>query len=508
MKFFRLGRQTFTLLAAPNTCHLTGNSWDDFGFKTSFTAVLFDETGKRWDLGHVRIMTKEMKGGQVDVPEQFDQLDESYCSLGSDRKYYVSLSEISPSTRTSYLKAMRDCAADHSIWRRFQSDHAMQASLLRETSPRDVLTNYPQILTGDSNLKAYAFAFDFRTDEPSEVAQCYFSVGPNSKPPSNIHVLIGKNGVGKTRLLAGMADALTENKATSIGLAGSFTFTSQPGGFSEFLNLVVVSYSAFDRFDPLLDGSARTERSVPYYYVGIKNQPSLQSEGVLAAATIKSSKDLDDDFHKSISIVLSDPQRRERWIQSIRILSSDPGIKEINETQIMTDDVDTVSADAASAFSRMSSGHKVVLLTMTKLVEFVSDRSLVLIDEPETHLHPPLLGSFIRALSNLLAVRNGVAIIATHSPVVLQEVPSNCVSLLLRSGNSMRVVRPDVETFAENVSVLTRKVFGLEIDQSGFYKLLKDSSEGREFSDVVEQFGDRIGSEGRALTRAFTVEKK
>lgn len=47
----------------------------------------------------------------------------------------------------------------------------------------------------------------------------------------------------------------------------------------------------------------------------------------------------------------------------------------------------------------------------------------MLIDEPEGHLHPPLLSAFVRALSELLVNRNGVAIIATHSPVVLQEVP-------------------------------------------------------------------------------------
>lgn len=54
-------------------------------------------------------------------------------------------------------------------------------------------------------------------------------------------------------------------------------------------------------------------------------------------------------------------------------------------------------------------------------------KTLVLIDEPESHLHPPLLSAFIRALSDLLLDRNGLSIIATHSPVVLQEVPKRCV---------------------------------------------------------------------------------
>jgi len=91
------------------------------------------------------------------------------------------------------------------------------------------------------------------------------------------------------------------------------------------------------------------------------------------------------------------------------------------------------SQRAEALFKRMSSGHAIVLLTVTKLVETVEEKTLVLLDEPESHLHPPLLSAFTRALSDLLVNRNGVAIIATHSPVVLQEVPKSCVSILRRT---------------------------------------------------------------------------
>jgi len=97
---------------------------------------------------------------------------------------------------------------------------------------------------------------------------------------------------------------------------------------------------------------------------------------------------------------------------------------------------------AKSLFNRMSSGHAIVLLTITKLVETVEEKTLLLIDEPESHLHPPLLSAFTRALSDLLVNRNGVAIIATHSPVVLQEVPKSCVSILRRTGRITTIEQP------------------------------------------------------------------
>jgi len=75
----------------------------------------------------------------------------------------------------------------------------------------------------------------------------------------------------------------------------------------------------------------------------------------------------------------------------------------------------------------MSTGHAIVLLTTTRLVATVEEKTLVVMDEPESHLHPPLIAAFLRAVSNLIVDRNGVVIIATHSPVVLQEVPKTCV---------------------------------------------------------------------------------
>ncbi|WP_269781216.1 AAA family ATPase [Photobacterium carnosum] len=41
-----------------------------------------------------------------------------------------------------------------------------------------------------------------------------------------------------------------------------------------------------------------------------------------------------------------------------------------------------------------------------------------MIDEPESHLYPPLLSAFIRDLSELFHNRNGVSIIATHSTLL------------------------------------------------------------------------------------------
>nr|WP_200985161.1 AAA family ATPase [Rhizobium rhizogenes]QCL10066.1 AAA domain protein [Rhizobium rhizogenes] len=490
---------------ASNICFLTRNTWDDFGFKTLFEIVVFDEKGNRHDLGSARIMQREMEVGRAQLPQDpFDELDDSFCSLGSSRDYYIEIERLSADLRHNYLKALRDCVADQERFLAFQDQNAMRSSLLRDVSVEDVTQRFPRILNGDAQLTPWNFWFDFQsTADGMTMERCGFRVEPESRPPTNIHIVIGRNGVGKTRLLAGMADWLMNTRDDSIGIRGQFTFGSDLEQSNDFLNLVVVSFSAFDRFDPL-PSRARTETGLPYFYIGIKTNDGIGGGVPGRGARIKSPDELQQEFLAAIRNVVSDPKRTERWLEAVRTISSDPGIYELKiEDLFRSEDGFEIVKEMATLFSRMSSGHKIVVLTLTRLIENISDRSLVLIDEPETHLHPPLLGSFVRALSRLLISRNAVAIVATHSPVVLQEVPASCVSVLMRSGESLRVIRPDNETFAENVSVLTRKVFGLEVEQSGFYKLLQEAALGQSFDQVIDRFDDQIGGEGRALTRAF-----
>ena len=157
---------------------------------------------------------------------------------------------------------------------------------------------------------------------------------------------------------------------------------------------------------------------------------------------------------------------------------------------------------------KMSSGHAVVLLTMTRLVATVEEKTLVLIDEPESHLHPPLLSAFIRALSELLHSRNGVSIIATHSPVVLQEVSKSNVWKINRVGLVTKPRRPEIETFGENVGILTREVFGLEVTKSGFHDLLEKSVRGGgTYDEILVEYKDQLGMEARAILKAILAHR-
>jgi predicted ATP-dependent endonuclease of OLD family len=230
---------------------------------------------------------------------------------------------------------------------------------------------------------------------------------------------------------------------------------------------------------------------------------------------LKDKNDLCADFTSSLKVCFSLTAKRDRWVNAVRKLESDFNFAEMDLCRLIniyTNDLSNnekqFSRTAKALFERMSSGHAIVLLTVTKLVETVEEKTLVLLDEPESHLHPPLLSAFTRALSDLLVNRNGVAIIATHSRVVLQEVPKSCVSILRRTRLIGNVDRPEQETFGENVGVLTREVFGLEVSSSGFHSLIAESVHSEEsYDEIVAEYSNQLGSEATSLLRGMVMRR-
>jgi len=198
--------------------------------------------------------------------------------------------------------------------------------------------------------------------------------------------------------------------------------------------------------------------------------------------------------------------RRNRWVNVINILQSDPVFRAAQLTTMVDQNLsDKEECDEVlKTFKALSSGHKIVLLTLTRLVEKVEERTLVLIDEPEAHLHPPLLSAMTRAISELMVKRNGVAIVATHSPVILQEVPKSCVWILDRMLTASKAERPSIETFAESVGILSREVFQLELSQSGYHQILRElRHKSANYDCALYELDGQLGAEGKAVLRGM-----
>jgi hypothetical protein len=313
-----------------------------------------------------------------------------------------------------------------------------------------------------------------------------------------------------------MIDAITNPSNDECFFTESNIFSESriPTGY--FRSLVSVSFSAFDPFSPPQE-QPDPAKGTRYFYIGLKNRENNES--------LNSLGDLRKDFVSALIGCLNNKDKKNLWLDAISNLSSDQNFEDMGlsilntrfvnlkekhqSIQVYNDKfIELFYQDISNYLQRMSSGHAIVFFTITRLVNTVGEKSLVLLDEPEGHLHPPLLSAFLRTLSDLLYVKNGVAIIATHSPVVLQEIPKSSVWKVLRSREAITVKRPELETFGENLGVLTREVFGLEVASSGCHSLLAKSVElGLSYDEILARYKNQIGLEGRTVLKAMVLSR-
>lgn len=474
-----------------------------------FTLHVADESGDIHTIGSVKIGQKGLRpAGRVSdnhrapkLSVEFNKLSSDFFSLGQGEDYYESLNNLSDELRKKIFKGMRDCAADLEIFYKFEDEEVMAESLLRDVRASSVRGRLNRLTRGDAKLTKYAFTYTLPSTEDQPPVEMAFEVIPESQPPTNVHVLIGRNGVGKTQCMRLLALSLLERQTDDQQSPGTIKMmTDDVDGEGGFSGLILVSFSAFDDFDL----QPQKSDAMPCRQVGLRT-PAESDKPATSKSFDELSKEFANSLYRCQSGVTAD-----RWRTAISTLEEDDLFAEADVTSLLDDEAPEGpwKARARKLFKRLSSGHAIVLLTVTRLVEVVDESTLVLFDEPEGHLHPPLLASFIRCLSDLLFRRNGVAIIATHSPVVLQEVPRSCAWKLRRSRAVSVAERPTIETFGENIGVLTREVFGLQVTNSGFHHLLVEAvASGRTYKMIVNHFNGQLGDEAKAIVQGLIADR-
>lgn len=475
--------------------------WDDWGkYRTQFYLYVFDAAGQRHAIGEVKIGQRGLKpSGTVSegfrapsLPSSFESLSDEFFSLGQSDSYYEELNTLPTDMKSSILHGLRDIAFNLNLLDGVKNEDVTGESLLRHVRLENVTGRLHRLSLGDATLTAFDFSFSIpgMTVDGSENGALSFSVIPESVPPTNVHAVIGRNGVGKTRLI--------QNIVFSVLNAGDGSTQLIKGHENwGFTGVVSVSFSAFDE----IEFPAALNSGMPVNFVG------LRIRGNDGQIKTKNPAQLSEEFVECIKRCF-EGVKRDRWRVTTHGLYGDPVFADANPLQLLEVNSNELGAAASDYFKRLSSGHKIVLLTVTKLVDLVAEKTLIFLDEPEGHLHPPLLSALVRSVSRLLSSRNGVAIIATHSPVVLQEVPRDCTWIIHRSGRYSNAERPEIETFAENVSVLTRQVFGLEVTHTGFMKMIQDAvSVSHSYEQLIQHFGGKLGTEGRLIARGLIAAR-
>lgn len=432
-----------------------GRTWDDGGFKT-LHALYWLPAGANAKqaryIGPIKILQSDDRSTML--PDRFAALSDFYCSLGQSPEYYENLKALGLERERLVLVALRDIAANPEIQREFAEQEGITKSLLRSVSARAALGLVRQRLQGDAAEVAPAeLKFCFTTTlskvlpAPSAPYRLDVRLSAEDRRLGRVMVLVGKNATGKSGLLSALGQAVS-------GLDREAGRIEPPiHGISR---VIAISYSAFDPYRYF--GRARPSTAVGYFYCGLRDH-----QGVV---------DLKHAFERSHRHLRQ--LEPSAWCDALR--ASGLGDEEPSVAAVLEDPDPNRLIELMET---LSSGHKIFLFVLVNLLATIRRRSLVLIDEPEIHLHPNLLSSLMRLLHKVLDESDSFAILATHSPQVLQEVPARYIRIVERLDGAPSVRQYPGESFGANLGEIVRFAFGVDEKSANYFRIL-DSTHDQE----------------------------
>lgn len=553
-----LGRRSGRRNPAPDgnadVFELLWDNWDDFGYKTSFP-VTCRIAGESVDLGVVRILIEGHTTSHGPLDElrargwdgRFPPPELNFISVPSDTAFYQQLKarlggeatiQIALALRdASYLVRVPDPAAQ-----RLVDSEGFRNSLQRERGSVAAFLDGWRVLE-DQAIAVQNFQFHF-ADVFSAISTLELNFASDGILPRDLNVLIGPNGAGKSRVLHQMVEAWVKPSDGNVGFA-------TPPNLSQ---VVVVSYSPFERFPVDMEGVTVQDKDV-YRYFGFRGRSGdgrdgpgkirLSHEFPKANAAQSLIACLTDDqkfkaivdwarkistmeevlrtaFHFDFAAVEVDKGKR---IRSMYTRSSDgadamhldyDGKRYMPITSDAADHIDGTRLASAcvakagvtffqdSAPIELSSGQRLFAYIVINLLGVIRRNSLVLIDEPELFLHPTLEIQFVQMLKDILVSFNSKALLATHSEVIVREMPADCVHVLQRTDDGLVIRHPPFQTFGGDIQRISSYVFGDNVLSKPFEQWLANKLEVLGSPEaLIDALGDDVSEELLVQIRAM-----
>lgn len=443
--------------------------WDDYESKTCFYLYYFGKK-ESTSFGMVKIMSRENLITVDVIPQDFYLLPPDYCSLGQNDDYYFRLKDSFPNNFEDVLFALGDTAIFPSKLEEFENLRGFKNSLKRNDDAERTLRLIKYKLEGRDLSHLFTFDYAFKPKYSDDEISITFDFNNNKILADRIYAIIGKNGTGKTQLLTSLPINISQNKTEYFK-----PFVPM------FSKTISVSYSIFDRFD-----IPRKTSRFNYVYCGLKDEKG----------NILDERKLVTRFHKTWKII-ENLERINKW-RTILLNFIEPEV--LNEILVKREFITSYHNQyevSIAGFNKvkdyLSSGQNILLYIITEITANIKFDSLLLYDEPETHLHPNAISQLINTIYELVEEFQSFCIIGTHSPLIVQELISRNVYVIERNGNIPLVRRIGIESFGENLSTLTEDVFGNKEIPKQYKRIIDEQIEnGKNFDDIVSliQFDD------------------
>ena len=510
------------------------SSWNDYAYRTCFLLHASKKItgGKAKNLGVIRIMDSECPQlkdhvtkfvNEIGLEKVFQKLPKNYCSVSTTVELYKQLNRILNKEQRRIFEDSLNLILDENnqYYAKVANSLCFNKSLLRDTNINDFSLKY-----GKSKLRDKHCQYDLRSKEIKvkfngcdEDTEFKFTPLMNADKsvsellPNGVIAFIGNNGSGKSTILYSLALELYKN-------AGNRKMQIMPNdiGISQ---LLLFSYSYFDDFILPIQEDIHSltswQEEVKKYreshdsldkprfiYCGLRNVEEEVEELIkkhvehendlrygegwytndgkvenrIRETIIKKLDDISEECRNAfISVLQKSYSSTSDWNVFIHSVSEEfpelgQNIQELHKAALPNDNYKGPSWGLI--FKNLSTGYKFFLHMILHLFALVEENALIMFDEPENHLQAPLLSFMMKEIRKLLARRSSVMLVATHSPVILQEILSSNVRVIRRNGEKIFVKKPRIETFGASFGAISSEVFELNSDKVSYFEVLKE----------------------------------
>lgn len=522
-----------------NDCdfYLEEDGWNDYNYYTMYhlhaTCRLTRSTDNEY-LGYIRIMkigqninesylVREVTHGRV-----FKSLPNDFVSLSLNVSLFKRLHQILElEQRQEFVEALHVIIGSASLLLgKVYNDDCFNSSLLRDDASVDGfhMRQIESYMLGESafyDLRKEAITVQFsHVENPVDLKfvccekdkeSDYSSIGL----PDGIVVFVGKNGSGKSTAMYKLArlihadptmrfqlkESLGEISPYDIGVVKLFIFSYTPfdnfylPGMDEAQLLSQLNNLEFEDCSVLFNGirdirSEMEERA--------KKAQGIPDNERVGSICLKPNEALCDEFLIALEYINKIADNR------LRLWNSFLNACRLNQ-QTLSDDIDRIinasEGTKHEEFAKTATGHKFIIHSIARLIAYIEENSLVLFDEPENHLHPPLLSFYYANVRNIIDNYKSVAFIATHSPVIVQETFARNVYVVRRLDGKTVINQPQIETYGATITSITTEVFDLTTDKMNTYNVFRRYFERGMFSyynsadKMIIEFKKAIGGE-------------
>ncbi|QFY63532.1 AAA family ATPase (plasmid) [Rhizobium grahamii] len=408
---------------------------------------------------------------------------------------------------TNDLVAIAGTPSRRDFERRALASDAFKYSLARESEAYYALKNSKPILRGLDQEDVSSGPKSVRIEMSNQqqgIVEVDFAFNHDSGIPKRTCVLIGKNGVGKSSALGTVA------RKALIGI--------QRDASSEDDRVVasrVLAFTPGNEFTGTFP-SENWKNPATYYKRFSTSRLRHSSSGNTASASIvelaRNDRMIAEKTRLAIFMkavfAINRPEEivfRSQSSKECIFLAHLRHSSEQRRLGLLFDINQSVEPGRVSSgrFYHLSTGEVRFIKLLAQACMFIENGSLILLDEPETHLHPNFVARLMSALESLLSDTGSCAIVATHSVYVVREVFHDQVLVVEKDDDGKVNVRvPGMRTFGADISSISSFIFG-EDGQS----FLADDTVKRliashsSFDEIKEKYGSYLSREVLSVIR-------